>query len=274
MGKITVHRNGKGNITFCEIPVEGRSRPMQLYNVLGVGDKNPKLLKSNKSGLGYMTVGLPLAPHKVSGYQVCPHSTPGCRSSCIFSAGHAQVFQNIGRGRIARTRLFFEERDVFAEMLRRELRLAEQQAASASKLLAVRLNIFSDIAWEKVFPWLFDDFFLVQFYDYTKNPRRAAACAAGLMPRNYSLCFSRSENNQEDCLEVLRKGGNVSVVFGVTPKAWKKGNRPKSWYGWEVTDGDRTDLRFLDPPGTVTGLYAKGSGRKDASGFVVRNYEA
>lgn len=274
MANIKVHRNGKGNITFCEIPVEGRSRPMQLYQVLGVGDKNPKLLKSNKSGLGYVTVGLPLAPHKVSGYQVCPHSTPGCRASCIFSAGHAQVFRNIGMGRIARTRLFFEERDVFAAMLRKELHLAEQQAASVSKRLAVRLNVFSDLPWESLFPWLFREFWMVQFYDYTKNTKRALAHAAGLLPANYHLTFSRSEKNEEVCKEVLRKRGNVSIVYGVTPRQWKEGNRPKSWHGWQVTDGDRTDLRFLDPPGTVTGLYAKGAGRKDATGFVVRNYEA
>jgi hypothetical protein len=36
-----------------------------------------------------------------------------------------------------------------------------------------------------------------------------------------------------------------------------------------VIDGDRTDLRFLDPSGVIVGLYAKGNAKKDTSGFVV-----
>jgi hypothetical protein len=34
-------------------------------------------------------------------------------------------------------------------------------------------------------------------------------------------------------------------------------------------DGDDSDLRFLDPPGVVVALYAKGRARLDTSGFVV-----
>jgi len=35
-----------------------------------------------------------------------------------------------------------------------------------------------------------------------------------------------------------------------------------------VTRGDDTDLRFLDQPGHVIALYAKGNAKRDASGFV------
>jgi hypothetical protein len=40
--------------------------------------------------------------------------------------------------------------------------------------------------------------------------------------------------------------------------------------GKPVVDGDETDLRFLDPKGVIVGLKAKGKGKKDESGFVVR----
>jgi hypothetical protein len=35
-----------------------------------------------------------------------------------------------------------------------------------------------------------------------------------------------------------------------------------------VLRGDDTDLRFLDPPGNVIALYAKGNAKRDHSGFV------
>jgi hypothetical protein len=54
------------------------------------------------------------------------------------------------------------------------------------------------------------------------------------------------------------------AVFNV-----KKGDPlPQSFYGFKVTDGDLSDLRFLDEVGTVTGVRAKGKAKKDCSGFV------
>lgn len=55
---------------------------------------------------------------------------------------------------------------------------------------------------------------------------------------------------------------NVAVVFDSLPL-------PKTWKGFKVVGGDDDDLRFLDKPGTVIGLYAKGRAKKDKTGFVV-----
>ena len=38
-----------------------------------------------------------------------------------------------------------------------------------------------------------------------------------------------------------------------------------------MIDGDKDDLRFLDPANVVVGLYAKGKAKKDTSGFVINN---
>jgi hypothetical protein len=38
--------------------------------------------------------------------------------------------------------------------------------------------------------------------------------------------------------------------------------------GTVIVDGDRHDLRFLDPQGVIVGLKAKGFARVDRSGFV------
>lgn len=103
----------------------------------------------------------------------------------------------------------------------------------------------------------------LQFVDYTKSVKRALAAARGEFPANYAICFSRSETNEADCLEVLRAGGTVSVVSSLA--------QPRLWHGFQVVDGDSHDLRHLDPRGSVVWLKPKGNRAKaDASGFVLR----
>ena len=84
----------------------------------------------------------------------------------------------------------------------------------------------------------------------------------GELPANYHLTFSRKENNQAKVELVVAMGGNVAVVFD---------KLPQSYLGKQVVDGDATDLRFLDPKGVIVGLKAKGRGKKDTSGFVVKH---
>jgi hypothetical protein len=127
---------------------------------------------------------------------------------------------------------------------------------------AFRLNVLSDVRWESVFPWLFTAFPTAQYYDYSKHAKRALRFARGRGPANYHLTFSRSEKNERECLQVLKAGGNVTVVFRSSPL-------PATWRGYRIIDGDQTDLRFLDPRQVVVGLSAKGTGKHDTTGFVV-----
>lgn len=222
---------------------------------------NAKLSKS--AGREFLTVGLSLAASDMSGYNVCPNASPGCRAACLVNTGQAWVFKSVNRARIAKTIAFFTQRQAFLALLRKELRLAQKRADKVGKQLVVRLNVFSDLAWEKLVPELFTEFNRAQFYDYTKIALRAIRHAEGRMPSNYHLTFSRSETNERDCKTVLAKGGNVTVVF-------ENKDLPGTWNGVPVVNGDETDLRFLDPQGVVVGLYVKGpNGKKDESGFVV-----
>lgn len=238
------------------VPKPFRGQPYTLLALLGAGDDNPKLLKSNRAGTKYKTWGLSLAPATQSGYQACASSTPACRRHCLHYQGHGRLFVAVPVARVAKTIAFFEHRDWFEERLAYELdRLSEH-----SFLPAVRLNVFSDIMWEGIFPWMFD--LPIQFYDYTKHVKRMLAWCEGRLPPTYHLTFSRSESNEAGALEVLARGGSVSVVF-------RDRRLPKTWQTFDVFDGDRTDLRFLDPPNVVVGLRAKGTARFDRSGFVV-----
>lgn len=123
---------------------------------------------------------------------------------------------------------------------------------------AVRINGTSDqpqLALEMA-----REFPEVQFYDYTKIP----APWKRTLP-NYHLTFSFSGENLADCMAALEHGINVAVVF---PTA----NFPKTWNGYPVINGDKNDLRFLDPNNVVVGLKAKGDAKKLAvGGFVQSN---
>tara|TARA_R100001244_G_scaffold123803_1_gene93511 strand:+ start:787 stop:1518 length:732 start_codon:yes stop_codon:yes gene_type:complete len=234
--------------------------------ILGSGDSNTKLAKSNRKS-NYLTYGVSLAPSMRSGYQVCPHASPGCISSCIFTSGLGGVYRSIPAARIAKTKLWFESRQEFKNRLLTDIDKVQRNARKNRKRVAIRLNMFSDLSWERVFPQLFADFPTVQWYDYTKLHARMLRFLLGDFPPNYHLTFSRSELNRAECEDVLSRGGNVSAVFR-DDKAPK--TIPARHMGYPVFDGDQTDLRFTDPKSHVIGLYAKGSGIHDETGFVVR----
>jgi hypothetical protein len=82
------------------------------------------------------------------------------------------------------------------------------------------------------------------------------------MPENYHLTVSYSEANQAYAEKVKQTRHNIAVVF-------RDKQLPAEYLGRKVINGDKTDLRFLDPSGVVVGLYAKGPAKKDYSGFVI-----
>lgn len=212
---------------------------------------NTKTLKGE--GMGIMTGILHLAPSYLSGYQVCPCSSTGCETACLNTAGRG-AFSNVQQARIRRTKMFFEEREKFMQLLRKDISELRTKAGKKGMLLAIRLNGTSDIDWSRF--GLFEEFHDVQFYDYTKVYRRMVASR----PRNYHLTFSRSEANDDEALKVLSQNGNVAVVFD---------HLPTEWNGYKVIAGDENDVRFGDEQGVVIGLLAKGKARKDKTGFVV-----
>lgn len=238
-------------------------QPWTVRKLLAKAASNPKLAKDDGGGR-YLVFGLSMSPHKIGGGNVCPHATPGCIAGCLSEGGMAYL-GNVRAGRMAKHIAWLQSREAFLTMLRRELRNAERNAARQGKIAAVRLNVFSDIPWEKF--GIIAEFPNIVFYDYTKNPNRGV----GWIRENYHLTFSRSETNIADVLHSLYRGGNVAAVFATkNPRKWGEGELPKRYLGIRVIDGDKSDLRFLDPPGAVVALRAKGKSRKDKTGFVIR----
>lgn len=221
---------------------------------------NPKTRKGE--ALGCDTLVLHLAPASLSGFNVCPNATPGCRAACLNTAGRG-FMAPIQAARVRRTREFFADPNAFLARLDHEITLGERRAARRGRRLAVRLNGTSDLPFERIRyrgTWsLLEQHPNVTFYDYTKNAARMAAFLDGLMPPNYHLTFSRSESNDAACYRILAHGGNVAMVGNAA--AWVR--RP-------AVNGDAHDLTFLHPSGSVIALSPKGRARRDTSGFVVR----
>lgn len=227
-------------------------------NLLSNGVTNAKLAKNSlESYVLYM------APHEIndSGVNLCPSSSPGCRASCLYSAGRGK-FSSVQQSRINKSNYYVEDRFLFLEQLHDELERLQARATRLNKKIAVRLNGTTDLPLYKMLKVAERGWDNLIFYDYTKIAAKAIKYAND---PNYVVTFSRSEEegNHIDCLRVLEAGGNVAMVFS-------SDKFPKTYQGYPVVDGDESDIVMLYNRGVILGLKAKGSAKKDKSGFVIQ----
>ena len=152
-----------------------------------------------------------------------------------------------------------QERESFLNQLRKEINLFIKKAKSKGLVPCIRLNGTSDISWENT--GLIDEFKSIQWYDYTKVYKRALKFVSGKLPKNYHITYSLNEDNKKQAFDILKKGGNISVVF--------RKSLPKKFMSYKVVNADINDLRFLDPHNSIAGLVAKGKAKNDFSGFVL-----
>ena len=237
------------------------------------------------------TAMLHLAPADLADARsVCPWSTAGCRAACLHTAGRGGIgASEDGRSgnsvidaRMARTRLFWSNRDAFVALLEEEWRRFRVSVArrGLGETWILRPNATSDIAWESIAPQILRH----GAYDYTKSRKRALREAASrrgeddAWPVGYSLTYSASEADSHfDLAYLMDKGVGVAMVFDAATHA--RILALGRWRGMPVVDGDAHDLRYLDRVehgihphgGYVVALRAKGRAKADASGFVRRS---
>jgi len=248
---------------------------MKLFNF-----DNAKTRKGEQ--LGYSTAILYLSPSDTSGIiDTCTNATAHCKALCLATAGMAGIFPNIIASRKKKTAWLASNPETFWAKIDREVLNHENLCYRNTKRLkrklkpCVRINGTSDL-WEPEMSVIMHRHPDVQFYDYTKNFNRIVDWHMDKMPMNYHLTFSHSETNLEESKWCLANGINVAVVFT------NDGPLPQDWNGYEVIDGDKSDLRFLDAKlpypnalyvchGVVIGLRAKGKAKKaiaKVNGFV------
>jgi hypothetical protein len=213
-----------------------------------------------------------MAPSDSAGVgNLCPHSG-ACRELCLGEhSGQAAIRREdednaTTLARKARARAYMTDREAFMRYVVADIVRLRRIALQMGLKLCYRFNGSTDVA---IPAWLCIQFADVTFVDYTKNPNRMAAYLAGKFPANYFLTFSRDIHNERLAERFLSQGGNVAVVFGE--------DRPATWHGFAVIDGDRHDIRTpeMDGRGVVIGLTPKGAkAKRSRNGFIVRRIAA
>lgn len=243
---------------FTTIADAGRKQYKPVKALLSKGSTNAKTSKNELT-----TFILYLAPaNTVPEFNLCPFASAGCIASCLNTAGRG-AFSNVQLARINKTKFWGYDRANFYIQLAQELLKIHDKAIKYNEKIAIRLNGTSDIDHLNLLQRysginFLDSFYSnLLFYDYTKNINHVKRYAG----TNYKLTFSRSETNDKDCAIALSLGNNVAAVF--------KNSLPETFNGYQVINGDKTDLRYFDPKGVIIGLIAKGKAKKDCSGFVI-----
>jgi len=238
------------------------------YKLLGVGN-NAKTIKGD--GSEYLTAILYMTPFKVmvdgNLFNSCAMAEVAkCFEPCLYTAGRGQM-SNVQSARQRKAEWFYRDRVSFMHQAVADTEKFERYCNKRDLQPVIRLNGTTDIRWELVpverdgvtYPNIFAAFPNVQWYDYTKIANRKVSHIP-----NYHLTWSYSGANSDYAAHLdkaLAQGMSVAVVFRTKYDA-------STWRGIKVTDGDKDDLRFLDPQSSIVALYAKGKAKKDTSGFV------
>ena len=212
---------------------------MKLLDTTG---GNTKIAKTQALTNGIRLAQLSLHPDN----ELCPGSKAAqCIDDCLLYSGLAAVYDSVNKARARKTEFFKTDEAGFLEQLRRELHNFLKLCAKLGLTPWVRLNVLSDVAWEKY--GIPEEFPELNLYDYTKRAARLLKT-----PPNYHLMFSYSgaAKYHNQVLKAFETGVPIATVF--------RGPMPETFLGREVVNGDRSDLLNLSQPGKIIGLKAKG----------------
>ena len=239
---------------------------MKQYTIparlLSPGHTNAKTAKNE-----IKTFILYLAPHTQNAAKInlCPMASKGCAAACLYNAGRG-AFNSVQNARINKTNFYINDKSLFIKKLAGEIIKETAKAKKKGEQIAFRLNGTSD----QDFVYLLKKYAglditalspVAVFYDYTKILGKVKKYINAF---NYTLTYSRAEDNEAEALEALSLGANVSAVFS--------DQLPATYKGFKVVDGDASDLVMLNHSGVILGLRAKGKkARTDTSGFVINS---
>lgn len=240
----------------------------KLLDTGGANGGNTKLRKTNNKtdDLLYTWLGSVMQSHvtafRVGGLSLapsdwaCPASkSADCQRSCLMSAGRGKM-KPVQAARERKRDWLRNDPDAFLSKLRDELSKFQKLCNSTGVLPVMRLNVISDIVWEKYeIPQEFPDIF---FYDYTKLSGRLLKT-----PDNYRLMFSWSgaPAYQPSVERAMKTDLPMSVVFDMDFPEW--------FLGRPIYDGDNSDLMNLTRNGDIIALKAKGDAKGGKEHFIV-----
>jgi hypothetical protein len=238
----------------------------------------------------------------------CAGSSPECRDSCLIFAGQNAAARYNTYRKVAQSMSLLHQPVAFMRMLIDSIDqwidgcnfyLRKNRGAELNPFF--RMNVLSDIPWERIAPWFFTHFTgragengkKLRFYDYTKVPGRRGMPGMDLpFPKNYDLTFSLSgenANEQYAIEEIECHDSRIAVVFlghrksdgewqtylGKGDIAQKELPLPERFQigncNLRVLDGDKSDVRPHNPGRTCIGLRWKTPSEKRSG--VETDYE-
>jgi hypothetical protein len=208
---------------------------------------------------------LPLSAYKTD---LCCMASATCRKACLMfggrNSGATEHFaccdpyrSSITFGRARRTWRLLADPGKATEEIAHEAQLLAGRAAKAGLQPVMRINGLSDLPGlaDKVASLVDDS---IRFVDYSKIQNPNLFRRENRVFRSFSV--SENKGSSQFAEAVLASGGSVAAVFH---GEWVPGS---TWHGYPTIDGDKHDLRFLDPPGTVAWLSAKGPAKSLPAG--------
>ena len=199
--------------------------------LLDTGTSNTKIRKTEKKADNIRMASLSLMPDEI----ICPWCVKaGCKNLCLKESGFGR-FDNVAQGRQRKTDYWHANQSEFLTQLRNELANFEKLCNKTNVQPVVRLNVLSDIQWER--------------HDIPQ-----AFPAIDKTPDNYRLMFSYSGTKayQPQVKRALKTNAPISVVFTEMPT-----NPNYRFLGRPVIDGDQSDLINLNAGKVIIGLKYK-----------------
>lgn len=201
-----------------------------------------------------------MLPHRLSGFvNICPWSTPECRATCLHTSGRLGMAEI---AKLVRTEFFATEPYLFQVSLLGEIERHAKRVNKCGKQLIIRFNGTGDVPIEYL-PYWFELVSEVEvdiaplWFDYTKGVLTNAKRRRKASPRpDYYTVASGTERTTQDVAS--QYDGNIVFVVAAKPGS----PLPSEFWGREVIDGDRHDMRCFDEQGGKAVLVrSKGDAR-------------
>jgi hypothetical protein len=226
--------------------------------------KQTKLDKGQK--LNVATFGVQMAPANEAGLGTTCAMSGQCAVGCIAETG-MNAFPTHRNARVQRTILYRKFPQAFHEQLQAEIDSWKRSQIRAGFDLAARPNTTTDLPLlAKAIAERNPD---VRCYDYTKLPKPASRRLS-----NYHITYSFSERTTAaDVAHCIENNVNIAVILNVKKDHELPSTVELFGRTFDVIDGDKNDLRFLDPSDKsyVVGLrwkVSKNSASRLAAGIA------
>lgn len=262
--------------TFSTISVAKKDTGLTYLLGYNSSSKTAKGVKEN-----YDTAILYLAAADASGFNLCPMATKGCKQACLVNSGRARMITAGTKvsvanwSRLKKTWLFYYNREYFNQWVMAEISVYSRKAERRGFSFAVRMNGTSDLPitmFSVDEESVVERFPNIQFYDYTKMLKQ---CRNGVVHDNYDVTFSFANTHEHGNINLafntLAIGEKISVVFDTA--TFPNNSLPEMFLGYDVANGDETDLTFLADKQVLGLTYKKTGADISNNKFVVTYHE-